>query len=142
MAKKPQSQLPTSGESLQDIERIRQIIFGPQIREYQQHFQTLERDLARLQQELDRLNQQVVNQDNDHQSKLQNLRQEVRQSDDDIRQEVRQVSQQLGNDKVDRVALGELFVSLGEHLKTGGALADLAGTSLAKLFNDMTDSAE
>jgi hypothetical protein len=28
-------------------------------------------------------------------------------------------------DKVDRVAMGDLFIELGTHLKTGGSLADL-----------------
>jgi len=49
----------------------------------------------------------------------------MRQADDDLRAELRQKAQQLMTDKVDRVALGELFIELGTHLKAGGALADL-----------------
>jgi len=37
----------------QDVERIRDIIFGSQMRDYQQQFEALQRDLARLQQEID-----------------------------------------------------------------------------------------
>ncbi|QLQ06805.1 MAG: hypothetical protein HZY76_12625 [Anaerolineae bacterium] len=39
--------------------------------------------------------------------------------------EVRQTAQALSFEKVDRAALGELFVNLGTHLKTGGSLADI-----------------
>ena len=33
-----------------DVERIRAILFGSQMRDYEQRFQTLQRDLSRLQQ--------------------------------------------------------------------------------------------
>ena len=109
----------------QEVERIRDIIFGPQMRDYEQRFQAVQRDLSRLQQELDRLNEQLSEQDREQGKKLQALRGEMRQADDDLRDELRQKAQQLMTDKVDRVALGELFIELGTHLKAGGALADL-----------------
>jgi predicted nucleic acid-binding Zn-ribbon protein len=109
----------------QEVERIRDIIFGPQMRDYEQRFQAVQRDLSRLQQELDRLTDQLSEQDREQGKKLQSLRGEMRQADDDLRAEVRQKAQQLMTDKVDRVALGELFIELGTHLKAGGALADL-----------------
>jgi hypothetical protein len=49
----------------------------------------------------------------------------MRRADDDLRDELRQATQTLTNDKVDRVALGELFIELGTHLKSGGFLVDL-----------------
>ena len=49
----------------------------------------------------------------------------MRRADDGLRDELRQTAQRLTNDKVDRVALGELFIELGTHLKTGGSLADV-----------------
>jgi hypothetical protein len=49
----------------------------------------------------------------------------MRQADDDLRDELRQTAQQLTNDKVDRLSLGELFIELGTHLKEGGTLSDL-----------------
>jgi hypothetical protein len=90
-------------ESAQEVDRIRDIIFGPQMRDYEQRFQIIQRDLDRLQ----------------------NLRREMRQADEDLRDELRQTAQNLMTDKVDRVALGELFIELGTHLKTGGSLADV-----------------
>ena len=115
-------QIPTTS---QEVERIRDIIFGPQMRNYEQQFQNVQRDLDRLQQELDRLTEQLASQDNSQSKKLQELRREMRQADDELRDELRQTAQKLATDKVDRVTLGELFIELGTHLKTGGSLADL-----------------
>lgn len=112
-------------ESAQEVDRIRDIIFGPQMRDYEQRFQIVQRDLDRLQQEIDRLSEQLTDQDSAQSKKLQNLHREMRQTDDGLRDELRQIAQNLMTDKVDRVALGELFIELGTHLKTGGTLADL-----------------
>jgi len=115
----PQVEVP------REVDRIRDIILGPQLREYEQRFQIIQRDLERLQQELDHLTEQLANQDSEQSKKLQALRRDMRQGDDDLRGELRQTAQKLTTDKVDRVALGELFVELGTHLKMGGSLADL-----------------
>jgi len=111
--------------SVQEVDRIRDIIFGHQMRDYDQQFQIVRRDLERLQQELDRLAERLAEQDSSQARRLQELRQEMRRADDDLRDELRQATQTLTNDKVDRVALGELFIELGTHLKSGGFLADL-----------------
>lgn len=112
-------------EAPREVDRIRDIILGPQLREYEQRFQIIQRDLERLQQELDHLTEQLANQDSEQSKKLQALRRDMRQGDDDLRGELRQTAQKLTTDKVDRVTLGELFVELGTHLKMGGSLADL-----------------
>ena len=111
-------------EAGQDVDRIREIIFGSQMRDYQQRFQSLQRDLARHQQEIDHLAEQLSEQGSDQGKKLQSLRQELRQADEGLREELRQTGQKLAAEKVDRVVLGELFIELGTHLKTGGSLAD------------------
>jgi hypothetical protein len=48
----------------------------------------------------------------------------LRQADDSLRDEVRHVATRLTDEKVDRLALGELFVELGSHLKAGGSMID------------------
>ena len=108
-----------------DVDRIREILFGGQMREYEQRFQVMQRDLERLQQELDRLNEQLGSQDSEQNKKLQAQRRDLRQADDEIRSELRQTTQTLTNEKVDRAALGELFAELGNRLKTGSSVADL-----------------
>lgn len=119
------SQATPSVETAQEVERIRDIIFGPQMRDYEQRFQTLQRDLSRLQQELDRLTDQLAEQGNSHNKKLNELRRDMRQADDDLRDEMRRTAAQLTNDKVDRMALGALFIELGNQLQEGGLLADM-----------------
>jgi chromosome segregation ATPase len=124
-----------------EVERIRDIIFGTQMRDYDQQFQTVRRDLERLQQEIDRMAEQLGDQDSTHSKRLRDLRREVRKADDGLREELRQTTQKLGTDKVDRVALGELFIELGTHLKTGDSMADLL-KGLGELDQGQPDDGE
>ncbi len=114
-------------ESPREVDRIRDIIFGPQMHDYDQRFQVVQRDLDRLQGELERLTRQLAEQDAEQGRGLQELRQEMRQADGDLRDELRETAQQLMHDKVDRGVLGDLFIELGNSLKTGGSFADLLG---------------
>ncbi len=114
-------------EAPKDVERVRDIIFGPQMRDYDQRFHIIQRDIERLRQELEQLNEQMGELDREQGKRVQTLRRESRQSDDDLRAELRQTSQKLQGEKVDRMALGELFVEIGNHLKTGGLLTDMLG---------------
>jgi predicted nucleic acid-binding Zn-ribbon protein len=123
--------------SSQDVERIRDIIFGTQMRDYQQQFDALQRDLARLQQDLDQLNEQLAEQDSGQGKKLQALRRELRQADDDVRAELRETAQRLTADKVERVDLGRLFLEIGTHLTEGRSVSDL----LKNLVKGEQDSA-
>ncbi len=119
-------QIPTAATpSPKEVDRIRDIIFGGQMREYAQRFHSIERDLERLQASLDNLNEQLADQTRDHDKKLQTLRKETRQADDDLRGELRHTAERLTDEKVDRLALGELFIEMGNQLKAGGSLADM-----------------
>ncbi len=112
--------------SPEKMDRVRDIIFGPQMRDYEQRFKQVQRDLDRLQAELGHLTERLTEQDASQLKKLQALHRDMRQSDEDIRTELRQTADKLTFDKVDRLALGELFIELGSHLKMGGSLAGLA----------------
>jgi len=111
-------------ETLQKVDRVRDIIFGHQMRDYEQRFQLVQRDLDRLQQELDRLNEHLTDHNADQVKQFQGFRRDMRQADDDLRAEIRNIAQRLTNEKVDRLALGELFVEVGSHLKAGGSIID------------------
>jgi predicted nucleic acid-binding Zn-ribbon protein len=95
------------------------------MRDYEQRFQNVQRDLDRLQGEIDRLTEQLSEQGTDQGKRLQNLRQEMRQVDEALRDELRQTAQKLTLEKVDRLALGQLLIEVGTQLKTGGSLSDL-----------------
>ncbi len=112
-------------EAPKDVDRLRDIIFGGQMREYAQRFQTVQRDLERLQSELDRLTEEMTDQGRDFDKKLQALRRDTRQGDDDLRTELRDTAEKLMDEKVDRLALGELFIELGNHLKAGGTISNV-----------------
>lgn len=112
-------------QSLKDVDRIRDIVFGGQMREYAGRFANIQRDLDRLQAEIDQLTESLTDQGRDFDKRLQQVKRDTRQSDDDIRAELRATSEKLTDEKVDRLALGELFIELGNHLKAGGSLADV-----------------
>ena len=112
-------------EAPKDVDRLRDIIFGGQMREYAQRFQTVQRDMERLQSELDRLTEEMTDQGRDFDKKLQALRRDARQGDDDLRTELRDTAEKLMDEKVDRLALGELFIELGNHLKAGGSISNV-----------------
>lgn len=109
----------------QDVERIRDILFGSQMNDYKQRFETIQRDLARLQQDINKLNEQLAEQDSSHGKKLRTLRQEMRQADDELRNETRETAQRLSVEKVDRTALGQLFIEIGNSLAKDKSVGDI-----------------
>jgi chromosome segregation ATPase len=111
--------------SSQDVERIRDIIFGTQMRDYQQQFEALQRDLVRLQKDIDQLSEQLAEQDSSQGKKLQTLRRELRQTDDDLRNELRETAQRLTIDKVEQKDLGRLFLEIGNRLTEGRSVGEL-----------------
>lgn len=88
MAEQPTLQ----GES---VERIRDIIFGPKMRDYELRFDALVRDVARLQADLDNLGEQLVAKDASQSKNLQALRLELRQADGEQRNEMKAESARL-----------------------------------------------
>jgi predicted RNase H-like nuclease (RuvC/YqgF family) len=121
-------------EKKQDVERIREILFGSQAREYEQRFANLQRDLERLQKTLDSVREQLTEQETNHSKKLQLLRDETRQADEELRSELRESAEKLWDAKVDRSSLGDFFVELGTMLKSGH------GGSVASLLQDLVET--
>jgi predicted nucleic acid-binding Zn-ribbon protein len=127
-----EKKLPSSDEKSPEVERIRDIIFGSQMRAYEGNFQTIQRDLERHLQEIERLNEKLIEQEKNHSQKLQALEREVRKADDNLRTELRETAQRLTDAKVDRQMLGDLFIELGNQLKSessfAGALKEILGS--------------
>ena len=91
-----------------------------------QELQQADSDLhAALKAEITRLDTELADQVTAQETALQNLRQELRKADADLREELRRITQRLTDEKTDRATLGELFIELGNQVKTGGSLADL-----------------
>jgi len=109
----------------QDLERVREILFGSIIREHDIRFATLQRDLERLQQALDKANEQLEVQDSAHSKKLQEARQDFRATADEVRAEMRSSVERLHNEKVDKEQLGNLLIEMGNQLKGTGTLSSM-----------------
>jgi hypothetical protein len=116
------AQMISGPETAEELGRIRDILFGHQMRDYQQRFDAVRRDLERLQGELDRLRQQLGEQDAEQAKKLSLLRQETRDADEALRGELRETAGRLFDQKTDRAVLAELLIQVGKDLKNGGSL--------------------
>lgn len=125
---------PQLGEQPQEVERIRDIIFGSQMRTYEEQFQVFRRDVERLQGEIDHLNEKLTEQEEFHNKKMQALQREMRNATEHLRDELHETAQKLGDEKVDKEVLGDLLIELGSHLKAGG--------SLVNAFKDLLASKE
>jgi predicted nucleic acid-binding Zn-ribbon protein len=101
------------------------------MRDYQQQFQALQRDVSRLQEELNRLSEQVAEQESGQGKKLQALRRELREADDGLRTELRESVQKLAGDKVERADLGRLFLEIGGQLTEGRSASDILQSLMA-----------
>ncbi len=110
-------------EKPQEVDRIRDIIFGSQMRTYEGNFQAIQRDLERLQQELDRLNEALAEHERLSGQKMQALERELRKADDSLRAELRETAGRLTDEKVDRQMLGDLLIELGSQLKSAHTFA-------------------
>jgi predicted RNase H-like nuclease (RuvC/YqgF family) len=125
MTTKEKTQSDAKPKSAQEIERIRDIIFGTQMRQYEQLVATLQSDIRRLEQQIVQLNEQAAERETNQTRTAQLIRQEIRDADGGLRSELRQLTEKLEQEKVGRALLGELFIELGNQIKTGGSLADL-----------------
>lgn len=122
------NQNPTA--SPQDLERVREILFGGVIRDHDARFATLQRDVERLQKALDRANEGVENRDSAQSKKLQEARQDFQNSTDEMRAEMRASVERLSREKVDKEQLGDLFIEMGNQIKGGSMLSSVLGDLL------------
>ena len=122
--------VPAAEEKPQEVERIRDIIFGSQMRTYEGNFQTIQRDLERLFNEIERLNEKTDEQDRVHSQKRQALERDLRKADDALRLELRETALKLSDEKVDRQVLGDLLIELGSQLKSAGSFSGQSEESL------------
>lgn len=115
-------QTPETGATPQDLERVRDILFGGVVRDHNARFASMQRDMERLQKALDRANEQLSSQEAEQNRKLQETRRELQEATDGLRAETRAALEQLGSDKVDREQLGNLFIEIGNQLKGNSSL--------------------
>ena len=120
--------------SPQDLERVREILFGGVIRDHDARFATLQRDLERLQKALDRANEEMASRESAQSKKLQETRQDFQAATDELRTEVRLSVERLSNEKVDKEQLGDLLIEMGNQIK--------GSSMLSSVLNDLLQTSE
>ena len=136
-------------EHTQEVNQIREIIFGTQMRDYEGRFQEVQREIDRLrdqfEQEINRLreetSEQMVSQEADQGKRLEALRRQMRAADSELRRDLQEIAQRLTSEKVDRLALADMFSILAALLQSGGAPAGLLG-SMEELERVQPDDGE
>lgn len=119
----PQLALPTQTEQKApdpQLDRIRDILFGTQMQTYEQQFASVRGELAEVRRELAALAAKLDEQAEADARSLESARRGLRVSLDHLRADLDEVSQRLDGGKVDKAALAELFVALGNRLKSEG----------------------
>ena len=110
-----------SAEAGQEVERIRDIIFGAQMRDYQHQFEQVEAELGQLKRQIAALKQDLATAGSDQTQRLQQVHEQVHEqmteADAALRDELQRAVRDLDERKVDRVSLGDLLIALGTQLK-------------------------
>jgi|GEM_PF-1829689 len=153
----------TSGDS---VDRIRDIIFGQQIQDYDAKFEKIWSQFSNIDQQLERIIEKISEQERDFDSQLENQKKkfeaELSQLDSDFsrqladaavenqekadalaktitalskstKKDLTKAAEQLTNLKMDRTALGDMFVLLGQNLiSDNGPSTDIATITDAK----------
>lgn len=133
----------TSAPQPESVDRIRDIIFGPTMRDYDQRFEGVQRDLSRLQTELDRLNELLAVKDAAQAKNLQAVRQELRQANTDLRTEARNELARLTAQLADQntAQTGQLQSLRDELREADRLLHDELTAGLGRLDAQLTDQA-
>lgn len=100
------TQIQAKPAGVEELDRVRDILFGAASRAYENRIGTLETEIHQLQQALAQLNVQVNDQQAAQLARV-----------DDLRREWQETTQQLAEAKLDRAVLGDLLVALGNQLK-------------------------
>ncbi len=124
--KKTPTPVPTQTD---EIARVRDILFGTHMREYERRFRNIEDELQRHKESLDelweRLNALEAKVEENHRQVLHELRKQV----DQLYTRLQKRLDELDEEKVAEDTLGDILIELGSRLK-GGAVTE----SLQELF--------
>lgn len=126
-----------SGEATDKVERIREIIFGAQMRDYAQKFELVNREVARLSREVERLNQQLRDQENAFKRQL---REESERLAAQVQEQDRRLTQQVHD--LDQREMGELEALTRQFTQRLQELDQVIHSGDRDLLNKLRDLAE
>lgn len=127
---------------ISELDRIRDIIFGSQMQDYQGQFSRIAAELGLLSQQLGELRTTIAQQkaaqdqrldelERDFSEKSErlnsNLTAQTHQLAEDLRTEFAQALDALKDDKASRLDVGDILVEMGTRLKEQFGVADLLG---------------
>lgn len=115
MAKKDAQKAAPPIQSDSKIDAIKQLIFGENMAEYSQEFETLKKELAQRRQELSDF---IDDTRKELMSAIDNLSTDVNIRISDLEDSMNEKTDTLENKKVDREQLGDLFIKMGEKIKS------------------------
>lgn len=97
------------------IDAIKQLIFGENMAEYSQEFETLKKELAQRRQELSDF---IDDTRKELMGAIDNLSTDVNIRISDLEDSLNEKAETLENKKVDRSQLGDLLIKMGEKIKS------------------------
>jgi len=115
MAKKETSASTTSVEANSKIDAIKQLIFGENMAEYSQEFDTLKKELEQRRQELSDF---IDDTRKELMGAIDNLSTDLNIRISDLEDALNEKANNLDNKKVDRFQLGDLLIKMGEKIKS------------------------
>lgn len=115
MAKKDTQTQVTAAVADSKIDAIKQLIFGDNIAEYSQEFETLKNELEQRRQELTDL---VDDTRKELMSAIDNLGTDLNIRISDLEESIHQRTTQLDKTKLDKNVLGDLLIKLGEKIQS------------------------
>lgn len=146
---------PDAGERpITELERIRDIIFGPQMQDYEGQFSRVAAELGLLSQRLNDLQSTLAQQQADQDQRRDELEHafserldqlesslgtQTRQLADDLQAEFTQALDAVQDDKASRLDMGDMLVEMGTRLREQFGVADLLGSLDDAAGSDLSD---
>lgn len=114
MGKKDDQELTTKEAANTKIDAIKQLIFGDNMAEYSQEFDTLKKEIEKSKEELTAY---IEDTRKDLMTAIDNLSTDVNIRISDLEESMNDRTDALDNKKVDKAQLGDLLIALGENIK-------------------------
>jgi len=126
-----------------ELDRIRDIIFGPQMQDYRGQFSRVAAELGLLSQQLDELRttlaQQQADQSRRHDELDRTFSERLDQLESSLRVEFTEALDALQDDKASRLDMGDILLEMGGRLKQQFGVADLLGPLDDSAGSDLSD---
>lgn len=115
MAKKDIKPTPVEVDANSKIDAIKHLIFGENMAEYSQEFETLKKELEQRRQELSDF---IDDTRKELMGAIDNLNTDVNIRISDLEDSLNEKAETLENKKVDKGQLGDLLIKMGEKIKS------------------------